>query len=296
MGDSVNIIIKCIVVCVCSIVLYQIISAYRQADKKQLSIKDKCALIFTGFIANIADTLGLGSFAVVIALNNKLKMVDDKQIPGTLNAQSVLPTMLQSLLFLNFVEMDISILILFVLSACVGGFLSGYFVSRLDKATIRKLMCYGFIAVALLIFSQKMDLLPVGGFATSLPPHKMAIGAVAMVFAGMLPAIGGGMYVPIQAILFLLGLSPLVAFPIMTTTGAIVQTTTASAFVMRREFAVKESLYLAISGFLGVAIAVPMITYVNLSTLRWMLLAIVIYNAISLWKTIRQETVNLIRI
>lgn len=291
-----NIVIKCIVVCVCVFVLYQIYVTYRDSEQKQLSFKKKCALLFSGFIANVADTLGLGSFAVVVALNNRLKMIDDKKIPGTLNAQSVLPTMLQSLLFLNFVEMDISILILFVLSACVGGFFSGYFVSRMDKTTIRKLMCYGFIGVAILIFSQKMDLLPVGGFATSLPPHKMAIGAVAMVFAGMLPAIGGGMYVPIQAILFLLGLSPLVAFPIMTTTGAIVQTTTASTFIMRREFAIKESLYLAASGFLGVAIAVPMITYVNLSTLRWLLLVIVIYNAISFWKSIRQEKINLIRV
>lgn len=290
-----TILIKCIVVLVCLSVFYQIISVFRKSESHQLSFREKCSLIFTGFIANIADTLGLGSFAVVVALNNKFKMIDDKKIPGTLNAQSVLPAMIQSILFLNFVEMDISILILFVLSSCVGGFLSGYFVSRLNKETIRQLMCYGFIGIAVLIFSQKLNLLPIGGFETSLPPFKMAIGTVAMVFAGMLPAIGAGMYVPIQVILFLLGLSPLVAFPIMTTTGAIVQTTTASAFVMRKEFAIKESLYLAFSGILGVFLAVPLVTYVNLSTLRWLLLIIVSYNAFILLKVNKEEKIKLVK-
>ncbi len=289
-------VIKLIVVGVSLFVFFQILARFRNSENQLFSFKKKCALLFTGFVANIADTLGLGSFAVIVALNDRFKTFDDQKVPGTLNAHSVLPAMLQSVLFLNFVEIDLYLLILFVVSSCIGGFLSGYLVSRLDKQTIRKLMCGGFIGVALLIILQKGGLLPDAGFATSLPPYKMAIGAVAMVFAGMLPAIGAGIYVPIQVILFLLGLSPLVAFPIMTTTGAIVQTTTASAFVMRGEFAIKESLYLAISGILGVAVAVPVITYVNLSTLRWLLLAIVLYNAYTLWKANRANIINPARI
>ena len=288
--------IKWIVAAICLFVFYQIIARFRQIEKKPFSYKKMCALSFTGFIANVADTIGIGSFAVVVAFNNRLRMFDDKLVPGTLNAQSVLPSMLQSILFLNVVQIDLYLLVLFVLSACLGGFLSGSLVSKLEKQTIRQLMCAGFIGITILILSQKGGLLPDAGFATSLPPFKMAIGAVAMIFAGMLPAIGAGIYVPIQIILFLLGLSPLAAFPIMTTTGAIVQTATASAFVMRGEFAVKESLYLAISGILGVAVAVPAIAFVNLSTLRWLLLAIIIYNTVTLWKVIKKENVKPARI
>lgn len=291
-----NNVIKWIVAGICLFVFFQIIVRYRQSQKESFSFRKKISLTFTGFIANIADTVGVGSFAVIVALNNRLRMFDDKVTPGTLNAHSVLPAMLQSVLFLNFVEIDLYLLLLFVVSSCIGGFLSGSLVSRLEKRTIQKLMCGGFLGVAVLILSQKGGFLPDAGFATSLPPFKMALGAVAMVFAGMLPAIGAGIYVPIQVILFLLGLSPLVAFPIMTTTGAIVQTATASAFVMKGDFAVKESLYLAFSGILGVAIAVPAIAFVNLSTLHWLLVAIVLYNAISLWKIIKQENIKPARV
>ena len=96
-------------------------------------------------------------------------------------------------------------------------------------------MSIGFAAIALLLFAHQLHLLPIGGEATSLPLSRLLIGIPAMLFVGMLPAIGVGFYVPIQIILFLLGLSPLVAFPIMTTTGAIVQTMTAYAFIWQSQ-------------------------------------------------------------
>lgn len=293
--SSVENLIKIAVITLSLFIFYQIVVLYKNAHKHHICFKKKLSLLLTGFVANVADTLGLGSFAVIVAMNNKLKMVDDKQLPGTLNAHSILPALLQSLLFLNFVEMDIKLLVLFVISACLGGFLSGTAVSHLDKRTIRQLMCVGFIGCAALILSQQMNLLPIGGFAASLPPHKMAVGAIAMVFAGMLPAIGVGIYVPIQVILFFLGISPLVAFPIMTTTGAIVQSTTASAFVIKKELAIQESLYLCFSGVIGVAIAVPVVTYVNYSTLRWLLLLIVSYNALMLWRANLKERAQPLR-
>jgi len=284
--------IKACVLIVSIFVFFKIISLYTSSQKNILKTPGKFPILFTGFIANVADTLGLGSFAVVVALNNRWKFIEDKKLPGTLNAHSVLPAMLQSLLFLNFVEMDITLLIIFVLAACAGGLFSGILVAKLDKQSIRLLMTFGFFCIGLLIFANQLHLLPVGGDKTALPITKMLIGIPAMMLAGMLPAIGAGLYVPIQVILFFLGLSPLVAFPIMTTAGAIVQSTTAYAFVVKKEIAVEESLLLSFSGLIGVAVAVPMITFVNLVTLRWLLLFIVFYNATMLWKAYRREKVT----
>ncbi len=281
--------IKSLVILVSVFVFFKIASLYFQSKGSLLSNPSKLPLLFTGFIANVADTLGLGSFAVVVALNNRWKFIDDKSLPGTLNAQSVLPAMLQSVLFLNVVEMDLTLLVLFVISACAGGFLSGFLVSRLDKQTIRLVMTFSFLGIALLIFANQLKLLPVGGDETSLPIEKLMIGIPAMALAGMLPAIGAGLYVPIQVILFFLGLSPLVAFPIMTTAGAIVQSTTAYVFTAKKEIAVEESLLLALSGLIGVAVAVPMITLVDPSMLRWLLLGIVVYNAAMMRKACLEE-------
>lgn len=286
-----DLVIKSVVLLVSLFVFFAILSLSRRTKQRPSSCS-KWRILLTGFVANIADTLGLGSFAMIVAFNHRWKFVDDKQLPGTLNAHSVLPAMLQSLLFLNFIEMDLLLLVAFVCAACVGGILSGIVVSRLDKQTIRGLMVAGFSMVGLLILANQFDLLPVGGEATSLSLDKYWIGIPAMVLAGMLPGIGAGLYVPIQVILFFLGLSPLVAFPIMTTAGAIVQSLTAYTFVVKEEIAVKESLWLTLSGLVGVAVAVPLITLVHFSTLRWLLVCIVFYNAFTMWKTYRQEKIT----
>lgn len=260
--------------------------------KEGISLREKqkkFKLIFTGFIANVADTLGIGSFAVVVALNNRWKFIDDKKLPGTLNAHALLPAMLQSLLFLHVVDVDILLLTSFVISACIGACFSSFVVSRLNKQTIRLLMSFGFFAIALLIFGYQFDMLPISGAETSLSTSKLIVGIPAMMLAGMLPAIGMGIYVPIQVIMFLLGFSPLVAFPVMTTAGSLVQATTAYVFIKNEEVYSKESLILGFAGVLGVLFVVPFVTYVNLSTLRWLLLCIVIYNAISMWQTYQRE-------
>lgn len=282
-------IVKLVVILISSFVFFKFLSLYFQSGRSLLANASKWPLMFTGFVANIADTLGLGSFAVVVALNNRWKFIDDKRLPGTLNAQSVLPAMLQSVLFLHVIEMDLIVLVIFVLAACFGGILSGFLVSRLDKQSIRIAMIIGFLGIATLILANQLHLLPVGGNETSLPLSKIMIGIPAMILAGMLPAIGSGLYVPIQVILFFLGLSPLVAFPIMTTAGAIVQSSTAYAFAVKKEIAVEESLILSLSGLLGVAVAVPLITWVDPTLLRWLLLGIVVYNAAMMGKAYLEE-------
>lgn len=282
-------IIKLAVFLVSIVVLWKIVRLALSAPGKISEIPNKIYLLLTGFIANIADTLGLGSFAVIVAMNNRWKMIDDKQLPGTLNAQSVLPTLLQSLLFLNIVAIDLKVLVPFVLAACLGGLICGSLVARLEKQRVRQAMILGFIGIGCLIFANQMSWLPVGGDAITLPTSKILIGIPAMLLAGMLPGVGVGIYVPIQVILFFLGLSPLVAFPIMTTSGAIAQSVTAYAFVSKNEFASRESIWIGVAGFVGVLIAVPMITYVNHSTLRWLLLFIVFYNAYSTWQAYQRE-------
>lgn len=264
-----------------------------KTEKPLFQMAKKIPLAATGFIANVLDTFGLGSFAVIVALNKNWKMIEDKKLPGTLNGQSVIPSMIQSLLFLQFVEIDLLMLALFVVGACAGGFLCTYFVSRLNTSTIRMIMGFGFLIVGLLILGNLLHLLPIGGEEISLSTSKLAIGFFAMFLVGMFPAIGVGVYVPTQVALFLLGLSPLVAFPIMTTTGAIVQSSTAYAFTLRNEIALKESIWMNFAGAVGVAVAVPLITYVNHSTLRWILVLIVFYNALSIWQSFREKKAEL---
>lgn len=283
--------VDAVIVGVTFTVFFQMYVLYRENGSVHTSVS-KRKLAFSGFIANVADTLGLGSFAVLVACNKAWKLIDDKKLPGTLNGQSVLPAMLQSLLFLQIVEMDILTLVVLVIGAGIGGLIGGYVVARMDKQNIRIAMSLGFVAIALLVLLQQMELVPMAGEDNALTTSKLPIGFLAMILAGMLPSIGVGIYAPTQGFLFLLGLSPIVAYPIMTTIGVIAQSVTSYAFVRKKEVALKETMWITFPGILGVVVAVPLVTYVDPVNLRWLLFVIVSYNALTIWRTYQEESVS----
>lgn len=274
-------------------VFAQIVKLYVKDTVSLKEVPKKEQLLFTGFMANVCDTLGIGSFAVIVAFNNRWKMIDDKQLPGTLNAQGVLAAMMQALLFLYVVEVDIFLLASFVGASCLGAFCSSFVVSKLNKQTIRLLMALGFFVISFLILARQLDMLPLAGDAVSCSQFQLLFGLPAMFLIGMLPSIGMGIYVPIQVAMFLLGFSPLVAFPVMTTAGSLVQATTAYVFAVNAEVSVKESLLMGFAGVVGVAATVPFVAYFNLTTLRWLLLFIVLYNAFTIWQAYQRDRVAL---
>lgn len=246
---------------------------------------EKIRLAITGFVANVSDTLGIGSFAVIVAFDKYWKLMDDKQLPGTLNAQSILPTLVQALFFLQVVQVEMQTLFALIIGASLGGFLGGYLVSRLDKERIRRFMFYGYMGIALIIVASKMGLLPVGGDLMALHGMWLVAGVLGMFLSGALPAIGVGAYAPTQIMLFMLGMSPIAAFPIMTAAGAFQQSVAALTFIQRRQVAIKASIIIALAGVVGVLVAAPVITYINPDNLRWLLLAVVLYNVRMLWKS-----------
>ncbi|MBT3393631.1 MAG: sulfite exporter TauE/SafE family protein [Waddliaceae bacterium] len=282
-------IIKFIVVVVALTVLASIIFSFRKSEGSLVKVSNKLRLAISGFIACIADTLGIGSFAVFIAFDKHWALIDDKKLPGTLNGFSVMAAMVQSLFFLKFIEIDVMTLVVLVVTSCAGGFFSGLIVTKLNKQTLRLVMVVGFSGIAMLVLSNQLNLLPIGGNAIALHGKMLFIGAIAMFFVGMLPAIGVGIYAPTQVVLFFLGLSPLVAFPIMTTVGVLVQSLTALTFVTKKEIALGETLFLVVPGIIGVLISAPFVAYSNPIALHWMLFAIIIYNVVMTFKTYQQE-------
>ncbi len=284
-----NAIVRLTVCFVPLFVFLRILLLYWRERRSLPKLKNHLKLFFTGFFANALDTLGVGSFAVVVACNKSWGLIDDKKLLGTMNGHSVLPAMIQSVLFLQLVAIDPLTVIVLVGGACLGGFSAGFFVSKLDKQTIRLVMCIGFMGVAEEVFGHQIGLTPLEGEQQSIKGSSLFFGFVAMCVMGMLPAIGIGFYVPVQILLFFLGLAPLAAFPIMTTAGAIVQSSTAYSFVIKREIAILETLFLAACGILGVFVAVPFLVSVQIRTLRWLLFAIVVYNTFMIWKSYQKE-------
>ena len=75
-------------------------------NRKTFSDKPWPALAGTGFLTNMLDTLGIGSFAQQTAIFKFFKLVDDRLIPGTMNVGNTIPTVTQAFIFMTAVKVD----------------------------------------------------------------------------------------------------------------------------------------------------------------------------------------------
>ncbi len=73
-----------------------------------------------------------------------------------------------------------------------------------------------------------------------------------MIICGALTSVGIGLFVMVQGVLFLLNVSPVVAFPIMMTAGAMQQPLTTLVFVQQNKIPLKKTLILSLAGCIGV--------------------------------------------
>lgn len=250
-----------------------------------LSKLDYCKLIASGVIAFIADTLGVGSFAVNVTLAKLLGTFRDDELPAVNNGAQVLPGAIESLFFMQVIDVDLITLLTLVLGTAFGGLIGGAVVSHLSKQAIRVAMMGCFLLIIGLLLCHKFHWLPMDGDLMELRSWKLMIGFVAMVICGALTSVGIGLFAMVQGALFVLGASPLIAFPIMMTAGAVQQPLTTLVFLQQKKIPLKKTLILSMAGCLGVFIIMPLFNHLTISWLHTLLLIILIYNFLAIGRT-----------
>ncbi|WP_447834605.1 TSUP family transporter [Aeromonas veronii] len=249
-----------------------------------------------GGVANFLDTLGVGSFAVKTACYKQFKLIDDRVLPGTLNGQCVLPTVTQSLIFVGAVAVDPLTLISMMMAAAAGAAWGARHVASFDRQTIRLVMAISLLVVAGLIFAGLLGLFPVGGDAMGLSSYKLAIALLGNFIFGVLMNVGIGLFAPCMTLVYLLGMNPLAAFPIMMGSTAVLSVFSAGTFIRKGAFDAKAVLAVAIFGPIGVVLAAMLVKSMDMEMLKWLVAFIVIYTSWTMyasWRAVRRSPVQL---
>lgn len=242
---------------------------------------------FIGFVTNFADTLGIGSFAPIIALMKLLKLdIHDKEIPGTLNVSCTLPVLAEAILFTTAIEVESITLVALIVSAAVGAYIGAGIISKMDEVKIQLVMGVALAATAVLMFLAHpyVNLFPAGGDAIGLSGVKLIIGIVGNFILGALMTAGIGLYAPCMAMVFFLGMSARVAFPIMMGSCALLMPVASAKFIKEGSYSKMTSLPLALAGLVGVFIAYKFVTGVNLDILKLVVIAVIIFTSITMLK------------
>jgi uncharacterized membrane protein YfcA len=104
---------------------------------------------------------------------------------------------------------------------------------------------------------------------------------------GALMCIGIGNYAPLMILLALLGMHPLAAFPIMMGSDGILQPVASLGFFRSGRFAHVPALGLSLGSIAGVLVAFYIVKSLPLTTMRWLIIVVVSYAAISMLRSAR---------
>ena len=234
---------------------------------------------FIGFVGNFFDVLGIGSFALETAMLKFMKQSEDRLIPGTLNVGNAIPTVLQGIIFIQIIEVEPWTLVFMILASGLGALLGAGIVSKLPERKIQLTMGVALLVTAAFMIASKLQWMEGGGDEIALHGPKLALAVAVNFILGALMTAGIGLYAPCMALVFALGLSPKVAFPIMMGSCAFLMPLASLKFIKAGSYNRKAAMGFAIAGIVGVLIAAFLIKSLPIDTLRWLVIAVVVYTS-----------------
>ena len=257
----------------------------RDAAEADGSPRPTLGAIATGAFANFWDTLGIGSFATSTSIFRQWKMVRDEWIPGTLNVGHTIPTIVQAFIYTTIVPVDSRTLILMIIAAIAGAWLGAGVVSRWPRRRIQIGMGVALLTFAVLALMAQLGGNPVGGTALALTGSKLLIGVAGNFALGALMTLGIGLYAPCMIMIYLLGMNPTAAFPIMMGSCAFLMPIASARFIREKSYNPGVSFGLLLGGIPAVLVAALIVKELPLTAVRYLVVAVVLYTAVNLLRT-----------
>ena len=241
-----------------------------------------------GFFVNFIDVLGIGAFAPQTALLKFTRQTEDQLLPGTLNVANTLPVLIQAMIFITVIDVDPITLISMLVSAAAGAIWGAGIVAKLKVDSVRLIMGIALIITAGFMIAVNMEWLKGGGTAIGLNGFKLIFAVAVNFFLGALMTAGIGLYAPCMAMVFSLGLSPQVAFPIMMGSCAFLMPPASVKFIKEGAYNRKAAIAMAIPGIIAVFIAAFIVKSLPLSSLRWLVILVILYTAFVMLKSVNK--------
>lgn len=244
--------------------------------------------VIIGFGTNFFDALGIGNFASTTAAFKLLKRIPDEEIPGTLNAGHAVPVLVEALIFIAAVTVDFTTLLGMILASVVDAWFGAGVVARLPRRAVQVGMGFALLVAALLFLAANLNWMPGGGESLGLTGGTLIFAIAVNCVLGALMTLGVGLYAPCLILISLLGMSPLAAFPIMMGSCALLMPVAAVRFIKAGRYNLRASVALSIGGVPGVLIAVYIMKSLPLVWLRWLVVVVVSYAALTMLASARR--------
>ena len=129
---------------------------------------------------------------------------------------------------------------------------------------------------------RNLGLFPAGSSAIGVSGVLLVVAIAGNFLLGALMSLGIGLYAPCMILVSLLGMSETTAFPIMMGSCAFLMPVGSLRFVRERAYSLRVALGLALGGIPGVIVAAKIVKSLDLDTVRWLVIVVVLYTAITM--------------
>ncbi len=278
-----------IIAVVYALILGNALIAARRATPSDNPVAPTVAGTTTGFVTNFFDTLGIGSFATSTSIFRQWRLVPDEIIPGTLNVGHTIPAIAQAFIFIRIVPVDGRTLAMMIAAAVTGAWLGAGVVSNWPRRRVQLGMGAALFAAAIIMSMTLLGLVPGGGSALRLVGPRLVAGVAGNFVLGALMTLGIGLYAPCMILVSLLGMNPTAAFPIMMGSCAFLMPVASARFIRAGSYSVRISLGLLLGGVPAVLIAAFIVKSLPLTTVRYLVVVVVLYTSANLIRAARRE-------
>ena len=261
------------------------IAIWVTAARGQNALFPRARELAIGFTTNFFDALGIGSFATTTSLFKLMRVVPDENIPGTLNVGLTIPGIVEAFIFISIVSVDPTTLVLLCIAAIAGAWLGSGVVAHWPRRNIQIGMGSALLIAATLFTLSNLKLFPGGGTALALHGASLWLAVGVNFCLGALMTLGIGLFAPCMILVSLLGMNPIAAFPIMMSSTAFLMPVASARFIKFNRYSLRPALGLTLAGIPAVLIAAFVVKSLPLTTLRWLVVAVVTYTAASMLRS-----------
>lgn len=243
--------------------------------------------LWIGGVTSFLDTLGIGNYAQITAAFKLRGHPPDELIPGTLNVGNSVGILLSSALFISVVPVEPVLLMAMVIASGVGAWIGAGIVSRMPRRAIQIFMGIALLLAAGFFTMTNLGIVPPTGVAMGLQGWKFVVAVGANFVLGALMCAGIGNYAPSMALLALLGMNPIAAYPIMIASDGVLIPVASLGFIRSGRFAPAVAVGLTLGGFVGVLAAFPLVKMLSdhLTLMRWAVTGVIAYAALAMLRS-----------
>ena len=202
--------------------------------------------------------------------------------PGTLNVGHTLPTVVQAFIFTAIIPVDVLTLFLMIAAAVLGAWLGAGIVCGWSKRKVQIGMGVALLSAATFMLMRQLSLFPAGSEEIGVRGVKLVLATGGNFMLGALMTLGIGLYAPCMILVSLLGMSERTAFPVMMGSCAFLMPIGSLRFIREQAYSLRNALGLAIGGVAGSYVAAKFFESLNIRTVRWLVIVVVLYTAITM--------------